>query len=81
MLYAELGRYPLEITIKYRMISFWLRLNTGEISILSYIYYVFMLKTEYINSKWIICIQRTPDNSSKHDIWTHQRITITISIK
>ena len=36
MLYAELGRYPIEITIKQRMVSFWTRLITGKISKLSY---------------------------------------------
>ena len=28
MLYAELGRHPIEITIKQRMVSFWTRLIT-----------------------------------------------------
>ena len=30
MLYAELGRYPIEIIIKSRMISFWNRIITGN---------------------------------------------------
>ena len=36
ILYAELGRYPIEITIKQRMINFWVKLMTGKISKLSY---------------------------------------------
>ena len=36
ILYAETGRYPIEITVKQRMINFWTRLITGKISKLSY---------------------------------------------
>ena len=39
MLYAELGRYPLDITIKSRMIGFWNRIVTGNDSKLSYLLY------------------------------------------
>ena len=80
MLYAELGRYPVEITIKCRMINFWIRLIAGKISKLSYNFYLFMLKSEHINSKWINCIQRILDNSGRHDLWIHQPVTMTISI-
>ena len=30
MLYAELGRHPIDITIKSRMIGFWNRIVTGK---------------------------------------------------
>ena len=30
MLYGELGRAPLDVTVKYRMISFWARLVNGK---------------------------------------------------
>ena len=39
MLYAELGRYPIEIHIKYRMIGFWNRIITGKQSKISLILY------------------------------------------
>ena len=39
MLYAELGRYPIEITIKCRMIGFWNRIITGKQGKLSFILY------------------------------------------
>ena len=35
MLYAELGRYPIEIYVKCRMIGFWNRLITGKQSKIS----------------------------------------------
>jgi hypothetical protein len=30
MIYGELGRYPLEIDIKRRIISFWAKLLSGK---------------------------------------------------
>ena len=40
---AELGRYPLEIIIKCKMIGFWLRLVTGNKNKLSFKIYQLML--------------------------------------
>jgi hypothetical protein len=39
MVYGELGRYPLEIDIKVRMISYWCKLIQGKQSKLSTIAY------------------------------------------
>ena len=39
MLYAEFGRYPIQIIIKCRMIGFWNRIITGKQSNLSFILY------------------------------------------
>ena len=38
MLYAELGRYPLEITVKTRIVSFWIRITQGKATKLSYFF-------------------------------------------
>ena len=49
MLYAELGRYPLDITIKSRMIGFWNRMVTGNDS--NYlIYFILLSKTSLISN-------------------------------
>lgn len=40
MVYGELGVYPLDITIKCRMINYWSRLIMGKNTKLSYIMYV-----------------------------------------
>ena len=36
MIYAEVGRHPLNIVIKQRMLNFWTRLLNGKISKFSY---------------------------------------------
>ena len=79
MLYAELGRYPLDITIKCKMINFWTRLLMGKTSKLSYNMYLFMLKSDEINSKWISYIQTILDNTGRHDLWLHHPARITLS--
>ena len=80
MLYAELGRHPIEITIKQRMVSFWTRLITGKISKLSYNMFLFLLKSEQINSKWIHCIKSILNNSGKYDTWLRQFTTVNLSL-
>ena len=79
ILYAEMGRYPIEITIKQRMISFWARLVTGKASKLSYNIYLFMLKSPDVNCKWINHIQHILDNSGRHDIWERQPTAVNLS--
>ena len=80
MFYAELGRHPIEITIKLRMINFWTRLITGKISKLSYNMYIFMLKSEQINSKWIHCIRNILNNSGRYDAWLRQFTSVNLSL-
>ena len=80
MLYAELGRHPIEITIKLRSINFWTRLITGKISKLSYNMYIFMLKSEQINSKWIHCIRNILNNSGRYDAWLRQFTSVNLSL-
>ena len=80
MLYAVLGMYSIEMTIKRRMIKFWTRLVTGNVSKLSYTMYVFMRKLDQINSKRIHCIQSILGNSGRHGLWVPQSTTINLSI-
>lgn len=72
ILYAELGRYPIEITIKQRMINFWVKLLTGKISKLSYNIYLFLLHSNYVNSKWILFIKSILNSTGRSDIWFRQ---------
>ena len=39
MIYGELGRFPIEIDIKIKMVSFWARLLLGKETKLSYLSY------------------------------------------
>ena len=59
MLHAELGRHPIQIYIKSRMIGFWLSIVNGKESNLSKLLYSIMLKEHekgIYNFKWIRCI-------------------------
>ena len=53
MLFAELGRYPLDITVKIRMIGFWTRIISGKETKLSYLLYNTIKDTPNLQSKWI----------------------------
>ena len=58
MLHAELGRHPIQINIKSRMIGFWLSIVNGKESKLSKLLYSIMLKEHEkgsYNFKWIRC--------------------------
>ena len=53
MLYAELGRTTIDITIKARMIGFWYRIVTGKETKLTYMLYNAIKSIPNINSKWL----------------------------
>jgi hypothetical protein len=59
MVYEELGRYPLEIRVKIRMISFWNGLVNNNERMSSCIYrLLYSLKSNGIQSfKWLNCIE------------------------
>ena len=69
MLYGELGRYPINITIKSRMINYWNRIITSKHNKLSFLLYQKLRTTTQINSKWILCIQQILEESGRTDIW------------
>lgn len=79
MLYAELGRHPLDILVKQRMVNFWSRLITGKATKLSHKIYLFMLYSDRVNSKWVKHIQNILDNSGRHDIWARQPTSAKLS--
>ena len=59
MLHEELGRHPIQINIKSRMVGFWLSIVNGKESKLSKLLYSIMLKEHEkgsYNFKWIRCI-------------------------
>jgi hypothetical protein len=59
MVLGELGRFPIEVIVKLRMISFWSKLIQNE-SKLSSILYKLMLSLSEQNQqtfKWIKCVE------------------------
>ena len=74
MVYGELGRFPLEIIIKQKMILFWNSLLIED-SKLSSILYQLMFKLYDINPskfKWIKYIKSILDDCGLSYMWTNQ---------
>ena len=71
-LYGELGRYPLSINIKTKMISFWNRLITGKESKISLLTYQHMLSQPNLNFKWLNKIKEILTSVGRPDIWQNQ---------
>ena len=72
MVYGELGRYPIEITIKTRMINYWSRLINGKHNKLSFILYRKMRASDGMHSNWVLKIQRILEECGTPDFWLNQ---------
>ena len=72
IIYAELGRYPLEITIKSRIIGFWNRILLNKFSKFSYILYQALKTTQNITSKWVLNVKKILCEIGRNDLWIHQ---------
>ena len=75
IVYAELGRYPITVSVKLRMINFWSRLLNGKESKICAVLYklVFLYYNDYgIDTKWIAYIKNILDNCGMSNIWNAQ---------
>ena len=72
MLLGELGRYPVEIVVQTKMISFWVRLLLGKQSKISYILYQYMLHNSNQNFKWLNKIKEILNSVGRTDLWISQ---------
>ena len=71
MLYGELGRYPIEFTIKCRMVNYWTKLISGKQHKLASLLYQ-KLRANNIQSKWAASIQKIFEDCGRPDIWINQ---------
>ena len=75
MIYGELGRYPLEIYIKCKMIGYWSRLILAKPEKLSFTAYQMLLyhfnDGDYKNN-WIMTIKCILDDVGLSYIWNNQ---------
>jgi hypothetical protein len=77
MIYGELGRFPIEIDIKIRMVSFWARLLLGKETKLSYLSYkrLYTLSIEEnVHFVWIKYLKELFDKTDYSSIWINQDI-------
>ena len=68
MIYGELGRLPISITVKTRLISFWGKLILGKESKLSYRLYNQYCKNHELN-RWMYAIKGIFDKTGLSIIW------------
>lgn len=71
MLYGELGRHPIEITIKTRIIGYWTRLITGNQLKLANLMYQKLMSTDH-QFKWIKNVQSILQEAGRNDFWINQ---------
>ena len=72
MVYGELGEFPTSITIKCRMINFWLRLLNGKNSKYSKIIYHMLLLMDHNNVgkfAWITYIRHILSENGFNNVW------------
>ncbi len=73
--YGELGRFPIDILCKVRMIGHWAKLITGDEGKLSVKMYR-MLHRLNVDGKhaspWLLCIKRTLEECGMADVWMTQ---------
>ena len=83
MVYGETGKFPLDLTIKSRLLTFWFNLaykDTGKLSSLSY-KFLYKLYTQNIyHNNYLTFVKTTLDQLGLTYIWTNQAIqTFTIN--
>ena len=84
MVYGELGRYPLHIDIKKRMIGYWGSLLNGKESKTSRVMYDCLLNlhtTGTYSAPWIIAVQQILDDCGLSYIWLEQKCDNVIWLK
>ena len=75
MIYGELGRYPVEIDIKIRIISFWAKIICGKQSKISCIMYSLshhLYSQQNFDIKWIKCLEKILNETVFSNIWQTQ---------
>ena len=69
MVYAELGRFPIEINVKSRMLNYWFSLKNTSSFKFSNLIYIFM-KNDNHEYKWINYIEKILQDVGRCDLWT-----------
>ena len=72
MIMGELGKYPIDIIIKSKMIGYWLRLINGSHDKISYKIYQILLNIPNFTSKWVSKIMSILQETGNQYLWDHQ---------
>ena len=79
MVLVEVGRFPLEITVKSRMVGFWSKILTNKQSKLSYILHRKLIETPNLNSKLVTKDKQILNECGKSEIGISQMPTPNLS--
>ena len=80
MLYGELGRYPITINIKTRLINFWNRIICGNHKKISYQIYKFILNDSNHEYKWLNCVKSIFNETGNGIMWITQNYNMVKNI-
>ncbi|KAI3382690.1 hypothetical protein SNEBB_010922 [Seison nebaliae] len=78
VVYGDLGRFPIEVHIKMRMVGFWSRIINGKNSKLSAVMYnclLYLDSSGQYSSPWLKYIRNIFNESGMSDTWSAQMIT------
>jgi hypothetical protein len=75
ILHGELGRYPISVVVKSRMIGFWTRLLSGDHNKLSFKLYTYMVNRQTATFKWTSYVKRILDLAGRSYLWLNQFYT------
>ena len=79
MVYGELGTYPISVTIKVRLVSYWLNIvsaDENKISKLMYNLMYNMHQNDAYQSDWLNCVRNILEVNGFGYIWVGQRQNI-----
>ena len=80
MIYGDLGRFPIEIEIQIKIVSFWARRFSGKETKLSYLSDKVLCTSsieENVHFVWIINLKEISDETGNSSIWINQIKIIT----
>ena len=76
-LHAELGRFPINVTIQQTMLKYWFRIITLPTNRLAAHCYWSLLDLNPVNDPWINTIQSIINSSGQYFIWNSQKTLAT----
>ncbi len=77
MIYGETGRYPVSISVKCRMLGYWIRLIQGKNKKLDVTMYNLMyqkLQDQSFSSSWLLSVKGILDSCGYSNIWADQHV-------
>ena len=81
MVYGESGRFPLNISVYCRMISYWAKLLSGPENKIVFVLYKYLYNLHcdrLLTNPWLDCIQKIFNTSGAPNIWHEQGHNINV---